>query len=443
MTVFKSQRVSYYYFVLALLLFGLQVLTGLWLAANYAFTIPQGIVDIFHFGTARSFHTNLLVLWLLLGFMGGAYFMIPEETNSELYSPKIAYIQLILLALTGVAALIGFSFGWTQGTPLLEIPPLLDILVVIGALMFLFNIGMTLIKAKERTVISWTLLAGLLFLSLLYLFGHPFYKNLSNEFYWWWWVIHLWVEGAWELITASIMAWIIIKVTGVDRAVVEKWLYIEIGLFLFTGLVGTGHHYYWIGTPEYWYWWGGIFSALEPLPILLMVWDTYTHIKDRKNEIINPVVWTYIIGSAIVHFVGAGIWGFAQTLPQVNYFTHGSQVTVSHGHLAFFGAFVLINLTIFYYAIPKLKGIERFKSTLGLWGFWITNSFMFIMVLAFSAAGILQSYLERKMGLGYMTAQAEMQFWFQVVLVCGIVFFIGTVIIIYDLLSLKENKAEA
>jgi nitric oxide reductase subunit B len=222
--------------------------------------------------------------------------------------------------------------------------------------------------------------------------------------------------------------------------VVEKWLYVEVGLFLFTGLVGTGHHYYWIGTPDYWYWWGGIFSALEPLPILLMVLDTYHHIKDRKNEIKNPVVWTFAFGSAILHFLGAGLWGVIHTLPQINYYTHGSQVTVSHGHFAFFGAYVLLNLTVFYYAMPQLKGVDRFKSTLGLWGFWIMSSFMFLMVLAFSVAGVLQSYIERKMGMGYMTAQAEMQFWFMVVFALGIFFLIGVLIVIYDLLTIQKRK---
>jgi nitric oxide reductase subunit B len=441
MRLYESQKVAYPYFVVSLLLFGLQVAFGLLLAANYSFTMPQGVVDLFHFGTARAFHTNLLVLWMLLGFMGGTYFMIPEESESELYSTKLAYFQLILLAGTGVAALVGFTFGWTQGVPILEIPPLLDVLVVVGALMFLFNVGMTLIKSRRWTAISGTLLAGLVFLAVMYLFGHPYYKNISTEFYYWWWVIHLWVEGSWELVTAALMAWLMMRITGVDRVVVEKWLYVEVGLFLFTGLVGTGHHYYWIGAPSYWFWWGGIFSSLEPLPILLMVIDTMHHVRSRKLEIVNPVVWTFAIGSAFMHFVGAGILGVIHTLPQINYFTHGSTVTVSHGHLALWGAYALLNLTIYYYAIPRLKGIVHFKSGLGIAGFWITNVFMTMMMLAFAVAGVLQSYLERKMGLGFMTAQSEMQLWFQAALGFGVFFFMGAVLLIYDLLTIRKQAA--
>jgi nitric oxide reductase subunit B len=441
MIAYQSQRAAYPYFVIALFLFLLQVMMGLWLAINYAFTLPQSQVNVFPFATARAFHTNLLVLWMLLGFMGGTYFMIPDESKSELFSVKLANLQLVLLVGTGVAALIGFLFGWTQGRPLLEIPFFLDLLVVAGALIFLFNVAMTLIKAKNWTMIQGTLLGGLIMLALLYLFGIPFYRNLSIDWYYWWWVIHLWVEGAWELVTAALMAWILIKITGVPRQTVEKWLYVEIGLFLFTGIAGTGHHYYWLGAPRYWLWVGGIFSALEPVPIVLMLWDTFKHVKERQLKIVNPVVWIFAVGCAIYHLIGAGVWGFIHTLPQINYYTHGSQVTVSHGHMAFFGAYALLNLTIFYFAFPQLKGIDRFKGNLGKWGFWITGVAMFVMGLAFGVAGVLQSYLERVLGLGFMTAQAEMQLWFKIAIAAGAVFLIGVITIIYDLLKLKPAES--
>ncbi|OGC79968.1 MAG: nitric-oxide reductase [candidate division Zixibacteria bacterium RBG_16_43_9] len=436
---YKSQKVAYPYFVIALFLFLLQVLFGLWLAINYFFTLPQGLVNVFPFATARAIHTNLLVLWMLLGFMGGTYFLLPDETKREIYSPGLAYFQLVLLVVTGVVALVGFVFGWTQGRPLLEIPRPLDFAVVIGALIFLFNVGMTMLKGKNWTVIQGTLLAGLIVLALLYLFGIPFYHNLSVDWYYWWWVIHLWVEGAWEMITAAIIAWILLKITGVPREVVEKWLYVELGLFLFTGIAGIGHHYYWLGAPKYWLYVGGIFSGLEPVPIILMLIDTFKHVKHRQLEIKNPLVWTYAVGCAVFHLLGAGVFGFVHTLPMINYYTHGSQVTAAHGHMAFFGAYALLNLTVFYYAIPKLKGIEFFKESLGRVGFWIMVIAMTGMGLAFGVAGVLQTYLERVMGLGYMTAQGEMRFWFKIVFSFGLIFLSGVIITIYDLLTLKPS----
>ncbi|MFO0752591.1 MAG: cbb3-type cytochrome c oxidase subunit I [Thermodesulfovibrionales bacterium] len=437
---FRSQHIAHWYFKIALLLFVLQLILGLWLAFNYTFTVPQSVVDVFPFSTARAMHTNLLVLWMLLGFMGGTYYIIPEETGTEIFSPKLAWIQLIALVGTGVVALVGFLFGWTQGRPLLEIPRPLDIIVVIGALIFLFNIGATIFRAKRWTAVQGNLLGGLVFLAILYLFGIPFYKNEVIDWYYWWWVIHLWVEGAWELVTASILAFILIRITGVDRHVIEKWLYVELGLFLFTGITGTGHHYYWIGAPRYWLWFGGVFSALEPLPILLMVIDTMVHIRERKEPIRNPFTWTLVIGGAALHFLGAGVWGFMHTLPQINYYTHGSQVTVSHGHLAFFGAYALLNITVFYFAIPKLKGIEVYDATRGKIGFWIACSSMFMMGITFGISGVVQSYIERVIGLGYMTAQAYLRTWMGVTFFLGIFLLIGVLIIVYDLFFLKPAR---
>ena len=437
---YRSQKIAYWYFAIALVLFVLQVVLGLWLAFSYTFTVPQGIVDVFSFATSRAMHTNLLVLWMLLGFMGGTYFIVPEETKREIYSTKLAWLQLIALVTTGVVALIGFAFGWTQGRPLLEIPTTLDIVVVIGALVFLFNVGMTMYLAKRWTVIQGTLLGGLLFLALLYLFGIPFYQNEVIDWYYWWWVIHLWVEGAWELVTAAIFAFILMKITGVDRQVVEKWLYVEIGLFLFTGIAGTGHHYYWIGAPKYWLWVGGVFSALEPLPIVLMLIDTMNHVKQRKGTMQNPLVWTYAVGCAVLHLIGAGVWGFMHTLPQINYYTHGSQVTVSHGHLAFFGAYALLNLTMFYFAMPRLKGIEEFDDKRGKIGFWTMTTAMMLMGLSFGIAGVLQSYLERMLGMGYMVAQSYMRLWMGVTFFLGLCFFTGVLITVTDLLTLRPAR---
>src|SRR4030067_211601 len=251
---YRSQKIAYWYFAIALLLFTLQVVMGLWLAYSYSFTVPQWIVDNFSFATSRAMHTNLLVLWMLLGFMGGTYYIVPEETKSEIYSLKLAWFQLITLVVTGVVALVGFFFGWTQGRPILEIPRPMDIVVVIGALVFLFNLAMTMIKARRWTAIQGTLLGGLVFLALLYLFGIPFYKNEVIDWYYWWWVIHLWVEGAWELVTGAILAFILMKLTGVDRQGVEKWLYVEIGLLMFSGIARDGHHHSLSAAPPHWLW---------------------------------------------------------------------------------------------------------------------------------------------------------------------------------------------
>jgi nitric oxide reductase subunit B len=433
---YASQKVAYWYFVVSLALFVLQMILGLWLAISYAFTIPQGVVDALPWGLTRAMHTNLLVLWVLLGFMGGAYYVVPEEARREIYSTTLAYAQLVILTVTGVIAVVGFAFGWTQGKPLLEIPVLLDWVVVAGALIFLFNVGMTVYKGR-KTALLGMLLGGLVFLALLYIFGIPFYRNLTIDWYYWWWVIHLWVEGAWELVTASILAFILIKITNVPRTVIEKYLYIETALFLFTGIAGTGHHYYWLGAPSIWLWVGGIFSAMEVLPIIAMVIDTFLHMRQAGDKVKDRVVWTFAVGTAVGHLVGAGIWGFAHTLPQVNYYTHGSQVTVSHGHLAFFGAYALLNFTMYWYAMPRLRGVVAHHNG-AYWAFWTMTLAMFFMGIAMGVGGVIQTYVERVLGQGFMVAQQHMQLWFQVTIVLGIFVLIGGIINFWYLVTGRD-----
>jgi nitric oxide reductase subunit B len=161
------------------------------------------------------------------------------------------------------------------------------------------------------------------------------------------------------------------------------------------------------------------------------------HVRERKNAIINPLTWTYIVGLAIYHLVGAGLWGFMHTLPPVNYYTHGSQVTVSHGHLAFFGAYALLNMTIFYFALPRMKNIRRYRDTAGKWGFWIMTVAMFLLGLTFGVAGILQTYLERFLDIGYSTAHLTMMLWFKIAFGIGLVFLCGVLITVWHLFTLQ------
>ncbi len=436
---YESQKVALKYFIIAAIFFGLQVVVGLLLILKYIW--PDPLIGLIPFNTARAIHTNLLVVWMIFGFMGGTYYIVPEESGTELFSKGLANLQFWLLLLGGLVGVGGFLLGWTAGRPLLELPVELKWAIVLVALIFIANVFLTMIRTKKWTAIQGMLLGGIVMLAVMWLFGIPFFKNLTLDYYYWWWVIHLWVEGAWELIAASLMAFVLLKITGVERAVIEKWLYVEVALVLVTGIIGTGHHYYWIGTPGYWLWWGGIFSALEPLPILFMVFDTLNHVRHKKLEVSNRVALYWAVGCAVFHFIGAGVWGMLHTLPQVNRWTHGTQVTTSHGHMAFFGAYAMTILTVTYYALPKLKGMKEFNQKRGFWAFWITVSAMMAIGLAFGAAGVVQAYMQRGLGIDFLTVQGFMRPWMMGVFFSGLAFFIGVIIYIYDVLALATKRA--
>ncbi len=438
---YKSQKVAYWFFALSMLLFVLQLVYGF--IMGFAHAGFDGLHDIIPFNTAKAVHLNLLVVWLLSGFMGAAYYIIPEEAQHELVSVKLAYVQLISLALVGVAAIIGFHFNIWEGRKFLEIPRGLDYLVVVNVLLFLGIILTTLIKGKRRTTTALVLTMGLFFAALLYLPGMlPFDSQVMDSFFRWW-VVHLWVEGVWELIMGGILSFLLIKLTGVDREVIEKWLYVIVGLTFLSGVLGTGHHYYYIGVNKIWLIVGGIFSALEPLAFLAMALFAVNMYRKGEKKHPNKIALFWTLGAAIVSFVGAGLLGFAHTLPQTNLYTHGTLVTAMHGHLAFWGAYAMIVLAIISYALPNLTGRKLYDGARGRAAFWLSNIGMVGMTVAFGVAGVAQVYLERIMKLEFMEVQKMIEVHFYVLILCATVFLTGIVLYIIDFVKYGQPTDEA
>jgi len=427
---YKSQKVAYWFFALSMLLFGLQLVYGF--IMGFAHAGYDGLHDIIPFNTAKAVHLNLLVVWLLSGFMGAAYYIIPEEAQRELVSVKLAYVQLISLALVGVAAIVGFHFNIWEGRKFLEIPRGLDYLVVVNILLFLGLILVTLFKGKRQTTTALVLSMGLLFAALLYLPGMlPFDSQVTDSFFRWW-VVHLWVEGVWELIMGGILSFLLIKLTGVDREVIEKWLYVIVGLTFLSGVLGTGHHYYYIGVNKIWLIVGGIFSALEPLAFLAMALFAVNMYRKGEKKHPNKLALYWTLGAAIVSFVGAGLLGFAHTLPQTNLYTHGTLVTAMHGHLAFWGAYAMIVLAIISYSLPNMTGRKLYDSSIGRMAFWFSNIGMIGMTVAFGVAGVAQVYMERIMKMEFMEVQKHTEIHFIVLIICATLFSTGVILYMID-----------
>ncbi|MCB1722887.1 MAG: cbb3-type cytochrome c oxidase subunit I [Gammaproteobacteria bacterium] len=442
---YKSQAVAKPYFIAAIGLFVGQILFGLIIGMQYVvgdFLFPE-----IPFNVARMVHTNLLIVWLLFGFMGAAYYLVPEESERELVSPGLAilmfWVFLIAGALTvlgyllvpysGLAEMTGNSVLPTMGREFLEQPTITKAGIVVVALAFLYNVGLTILKGR-KTVVSLVLLIGLAGLAVLFLFSFYNPDNLAKDKFYWWWVVHLWVEGVWELILGSILAFVLIKTTGVDREVIEKWLYVIIAMTLITGIIGTGHHYYWIGTPDYWQWWGSIFSALEPIPFFMMTVFAFNMVNRRRRNHPNKAAVLWALGTAVMAFLGAGVWGFLHTLAPVNYYTHGSQITAAHGHMAFYGAYVMIVLTMISYAMPMLRGRSAANSeasqVLEMWSFWLMTVSMVFITLFLTGAGILQTYLQRYSSdpLPFMVVQEKISLFYWMREVAGLMFLIGLVV---------------
>jgi nitric oxide reductase subunit B len=453
---YKSQAVSKLYFTAAIVLFVAQILFGLIMGLQYV--VGDFLFPAIPFNVARMVHTNALIVWLLMGFMGAAYYLIPEEAETELYSPGLAvalfWIFFVAAGLTvagyllvpyaSLAKMTGNDLLPTMGREFLEQPLPTKAGIVVVALAFLFNITMTVLKGR-KTSISIVLLIGLWGLAVMFLFSFYNPDNLVRDKFYWWWVVHLWVEGVWELILGAILAFVLIKVTGVDREVIEKWLYVIITLTLITGIVGTGHHYYWIGTPEYWQWWGSIFSALEPIPFFAMTLFAFNMVNRRRREHPNKAATLWALGTGVMSFLGAGVWGFLHTLAPVNFYTHGTQITAAHGHMAFYGAYVMVVLTMISYAMPILRGraanSER-AQVLEMWSFWLMTIAIVFITLFLTAAGILQVWLQRVSStpMSFMDAQTQVSLFYWMREWSGVVFLVGLVVYIWSFFCKGEDK---
>ena len=342
-----------------------------------------------------------------------------------------------------------------EGREYIEAPRWADIGIAVVLIVFLANVFLTAMKG-ERTGIVTVLMADMIALVGLYLCGMWFTDSITMDQFWWWWVIHLWVEATWEVLVGVFAAYGLIRIIGANRQIVEMWLWIEVAMLFGSGILGMGHHYFWIGTPEYWWEIGALFSSLEPLPLVAMFihvtydWGKQTghaKAKGERSPIMNSPALAWFFSNAFGNFLGAGIWGFFHTLPQVNIYTHGTQFTSAHGHLAFFGAYATILIGVFYLAVQGTNGLSRLRATFDAkMALVLINLGVFGMTVALTIAGYGQVLVERaQMGAtweGFFVSQ-DMLWFVQGLgwrLAMGVVTLVGFIYLVKDLLSTGKNE---
>lgn len=454
--MYKSQELALKYFTAATVLFGIMVVSGLLSATHY---VQMGfLLNKLDFSIAKILHIDTMILWLLLGFMGCIYWFLPGELKRETEGVKLAEIMFyILCAAIAVVSLVfifvqygganEFSLWFiNQGRKYVEAPRWAAIGIVLVVAVFCYNVIATTIKAKKVTGIMGVMIIDLVPLFALYLVSFPAITNMSVDLFWWWWLVHLWVEGTWEVLIGCIMALSLMQLLGTERRIVEMWLYIEVALVLGTGILGLGHHYFWIGTPSYWLAIGGLFSALEPLPLLGMVVHAVYDAGTHRMKTTNKPAFFWMMAEAFGNFLGAGVFGFMMTLPQINLFSHGTQWTVSHGHFAFWGAYACGILSVMYLALQKARQMTEVNGIAWKWSFTLLNGGMVGMVGALLISGIAQAFYERAIGGSTLQAFIEGQSnqWFMqgmsLRLAFGVIFAAGYAVLVYDLLTLGKRK---
>jgi nitric oxide reductase subunit B len=417
------ERASIKFFVVVIFILLFQTLAGG--AMAHYFADPGGffgfdLTSLFPSNILRTWHLQSAILWIATAYIGGGIFVSSLLSKRE---PKgqVALINFlfIALALLLVGSLLGEYLGvkdvlknvwfWlgNQGWEYLEIGRGWQLLMAIGLLLWAFLLFRTVKPTREeredRELKTLFLLAALaipFFYIPAFFFGAS--ANFSTVDTWRFWIIHLWVEGFFEVFATVMVAIMFYKLGLVAKQTATRIIYLDAVLFLGAGILGTGHHWYWNGQTSVSMAISASFSALEVVPLILLTLEASDFARlmrsrtdEKGNKYDFPHKWTFyfLIAVGIWNFIGAGIFGFLINLPVISYYETGTNLTPNHGHAALMGVFGMLGIAFLIFAIRQVSSadnwirIEKYVK-ISFWGLNLGLAGMVILQLF--PSGVLQ-----------------------------------------------------
>jgi nitric oxide reductase subunit B len=383
-TTTASQRAVIKYFLVVGLLFFAQVVVG-GATAHYR-AEPGGFYGIdlsgwFPSQLVRTWHLQLAIFWIATAYIAGGLFLAPslggKDPAVQVIGVNLLFVALIIVVAgsllgewLGLNQLLGDLWFWFghQGWEYLELGRIWQILLAVGLifwLILLFRGVAPSRKDPERRQIASLFLYAALAIPLFYLPAMFFdsTSHFSVVDMWRFWIIHLWVEGFFELFATVMVAVIFYQLGIVSHVTAARVVYLDAILYLGSGIVGTGHHWYWTGQSHITMAFGAMFSAMEVVPLTLLTLDAWDFVKlsrgkcDVCNRSISvPHKWTFYFLMAVGfwNFVGAGVFGFLINLPIVSYFEVGTLLTPNHGHAAMMGVFGMLAMALLVFALRQV-----------------------------------------------------------------------------------------
>ncbi|MGQ0553144.1 MAG: nitric-oxide reductase large subunit [Planctomycetota bacterium] len=414
--VYPSQRKTLKYFVTAGALFLLQTLLGGYLAhhyvegaAFYGFDLARWLP----FTVAKTWHLQLAILWIATAWMGLGIYVAPliggREPKRQGLLVDLLYGALVFVALgslagewLGVQGRLGEWWWWLghSGWELVELGKLWQVLLAVG-----FALWLVIVYRGVRDALrAEPGRGGLVHLFLVSAVAIPLMfcasflmtpgSHLTMADYWRWWVIHLWVEGMFEVFAVVVLGLLLVGMGLVKRASAARALKFQLLILLGSGIIGIGHHYYWIGANELWIALGSVFSALEVVPLTLLAVEAFEHwqvVKRGGQTFAYRIPFLFLIAVAFWNLIGAGVFGFLINLPIVNYYEHGSFLTANHGHAALMGVFGMLAIGLALYCVRNVVTERGWSGRLFTLSFWGLNAGLFGMVtLTLTPIGVMQ-----------------------------------------------------
>lgn len=466
--VTPSMRAVGKYLAVVVLLFVVQVALGVVTAhytvegqAFYGFPLAQYLP----YSLSRTWHIQSALFWIATAFLGAGLFLAPviggAEPRYQRLGVNVLFGALLLVvagSFAGEALAIhqklgldlSFWFG-TQGYEYVDLGRAWQIALFAGLLIWLGLMLRALAPALRRHDDARTL--TLMFtgaataIGLMYGAGFFFgaRTHLSVMEYWRWWVVHLWVEGFFEVFATAAIALLFANLGLVEKRHAGNAVIASSALFLFAGIPGTFHHLYFSGTPMPIMAVGATFSALEVVPLVLIGIEAF-----RTSRLHGAAPWMaryrwpirFFVGVAFWNFVGAGLFGFLINPPLALYYMQGLNTTPVHAHSALFGVYGLLSLGLVLVVARRLSGDRAWKELPLQIGFWGMNVGLALMILlSLLPVGLAQTYASVETGLWYARSADFLQLpwivtlrWLRIV--GDTVFIIGTASFAWFMLGL-------
>ena len=425
-----TQRATYKFFALAVILFGIQVLAGIISATD--FVRPYGLYlgDIIPFTVARSYHTLFQIFWFFMCWVGYTIFFLPRLAKVPNGQAFLINLLFALCIIVGGGALVGIYLGQTgvltgpaaywfgsQGWEFMELGRAFQIILLMAFALWIAiiyrGVKPWLTKKNLWSVPAWLLYGSGIMVAFLF-FGLLVTPdtNFAIADYWRWMVVHMWVEVTFEVFTTVIVAYMLVQMGLVTRMMAERVIFLAVILFLITATLGISHNFYWIAKPTGIIAIGSVFSTLQVLPLLLLTLDAWKmrqegeraneYVAQGKQKFLMDGVWMFILAVNFWNIFGAGVFGSLINLPIVNYFEHATYLTGNHAHAAMFGVKGNIALGGMLFCCMHLFHKASWNPKLVMTSFWSLNiGLALMMFLDLFPVGVYQLVAVLQEGLWY------------------------------------------
>ena len=420
------------------------------------------------YSVTRTWHTQLGIFWIATAWLATGLFVAPAVSGRE---PKFQragvnflFVCLLVIVVGSLAGqwfaiqqklglVTNFWFGH-QGYEYVDLGRFWQIFLLVGLFVWLGLVVRALWPAFRNPAENKHLLGMFVVSSaaigLFYGAGLMWGRqtNLAMAEYWRWWVIHLWVEGFFEVFATVVIAFLFTRMGLLRKSTATSAVMFSSTIFLTGGIIGTMHHLYFTGTPTAVLALGSVFSALEIVPLVLVGFEAYENYKlSRGERWVSAYKWPiyFFVAVAFWNFVGAGLFGFLINPPVALYYMQGLNTTAVHGHTALFGVYGMLGIGLMLFSLKGLAIDRPWKTGVLAFAFWSINIGLATMVLiSLLPVGLMQAWASVEHGMWYARSAEFMQTplmqtlrWMRVP--GDTIFAAGIVALVYFIVGLKTG----